>query len=145
MAISFIPSLGFGGEARAALEFYQSVFGGEITIYTFDDFGGAPEGRLGTDVMHGGLTAPHGIVFYVGDEPGLEVGSGSTGSASLGLFGNAEGDGAAIEAWFAALAADGEVLVPLEAQNWGDTYGLVKDRFGVLWTVDYGIAEDAAE
>ena len=45
MASQLNPYLNFNGNARQALEFYTSVFGGELTLSTFADFGnqGSPD------------------------------------------------------------------------------------------------------
>ncbi len=39
MSTSLVVYLSFAGSAREAMAFYQSVFGGELTINTFADFG----------------------------------------------------------------------------------------------------------
>ena len=41
-----------------------------------------------------------------------------------------------MRSYFEKLAADGTVTMPLEKAPWGDTFGMVKDRFGVSWLVN---------
>lgn len=51
MAINLNPYLNFpDAKAREAMEFYQSVLGGDLTIMTFGDMG--TEGPLGTQDRH---------------------------------------------------------------------------------------------
>jgi PhnB protein len=38
---------------------------------------------------------------------------------------------------FTGLSAGGDVEMPIADQVWGDYYGSFKDRFGVLWMVNY--------
>ena len=59
MSINLNPYLNFpDAHAREAMEFYQSVMGGELNVMTFGDMG--TEGPMATQVMHGQLEAPGG-------------------------------------------------------------------------------------
>lgn len=128
MASALSPYVTFPGTAREALTFYRSVFGGEVSITTFGEFGSA----TGIDpeaVMHGQLSTPDGYVLMASDPPpgtGITVGDNIT----LALFGD---DAETLRGYFAALAEGGEVTTPLEQQVWGDEYGSLKDRYGVNW------------
>ena len=39
MSLNAVPHLNFRGQAREALEFYRSVFGGQLNVITYGDFG----------------------------------------------------------------------------------------------------------
>jgi len=122
-----------GGAARAALEFYRSVLGGEVRISTFGEFGGA-EGVDPDAVMHGQLDTPSGVTLMVSDAmAGMAASTGS--SIALCLYGD---DLDALRASFTGLAEGGEVTTPFEPQVWGDHYGAFTDRFGVDWMVNGG-------
>jgi PhnB protein len=41
MASRLNPYLSFDGDARSAMEFYQSVFGGTLAMNTFGEYGAA--------------------------------------------------------------------------------------------------------
>lgn len=41
-----------------------------------------------------------------------------------------------LRGWFKALAEGGTIDVPLEQQPWGDEFGQLTDRFGIVWMVD---------
>ena len=126
------PYLSFRGQAREALEFYRSVFGGEHAITTFGEFGEAPPGVEADSVMHGQLETPMGYTLMISDVPGgmeLTVGNNVT----LSLSGD---DAEALRGYWQRLAEGGTVTFPLEKQMWGDEYGQLEDRFGIAWMVN---------
>lgn len=126
------PYLNFDGGTREVVEFYQSVFGGELTVLTFGQFGmteheGQPLPEDG--VMHAQLTTEHGMNLMAADSPqSLEQGRTPNGHISVS---GQETD--LLTGWFEKLAEGGTVDVPLEQAPWGDSFGQVKDRFGVNW------------
>lgn len=130
MASRLNPYISFDGNGREALEFYRSVFGGELTISTFGDFGGDPS--IADKVMHGQLDTPAGYTLMGSDvAPGMPAftrGDGMTISLS--------GDDEELGRYFEKLADGGQVTMALEKQAWGDLYGQVIDRFGVSWMVN---------
>ena len=68
MSINLNPYLNFpDAKAREAMEFYQSVLGGELNVMTFGDMG--TEGPLADQVMHGQLEVPGGLVLMGADAP----------------------------------------------------------------------------
>jgi PhnB protein len=122
------PYVSFGDNARQALEFYQSVFGGELALSTFGEFGmaGTPDADK---IMHGQLETPSGFTLMAADTPeGMDIGSGS--SITIAITGDDVDD---LRGYFHALAEGGTVSTPLEMQMWGDEYGACVDRFGVSW------------
>lgn len=131
MASRLNPYVNFRGNAREALEFYQSVFGGELTISTFGEFGDAS--APGADkVMHGQLETPLGFTLMCADAPPeMPVTAGDNITISL------SGDDAdALRGYWTQLSENGQVMVPLEKQMWGDEFGNCTDRFGVPWMVN---------
>jgi len=125
------PYISFADVARTALEFYQDVFGGTLTVQSFGEFGDkdAPGADL---VMHGMLETPRGFTLMAADTPpGMEYKPGS--SISISLSGE---DAAELRGYWDKLVAGGTVSVPLEKQVWGDEFGMCTDKFGVAWMVD---------
>lgn len=118
------------GKARDALEFYQSVFGGELNIMTFGDMG--TPGDLGAQVMHGQLETPAGYTLMVADAPPEMVQVTVGNNVSMSLSGSSD-DAEALRGYFAALAEGGQVTQPLEPAPWGDEFGMLVDRFGLHW------------
>ena len=134
------PYLGFRGTAREAMEFYQGVFGGELLLSTFRDFGAEVEPDELDLVMHAQLTGDAGVVFMASDTPKhMDYSRGS--DFSMSLSGSNE-DEAQLTGYFDSLAAGGTVQQPLTVAPWGDSFGMLQDRFGVAWLVN--IAAPAA-
>lgn len=131
------PYIIFPHSAEEALELYQRVFGGTVTITHFSQYGLADTPDA-DKVMHGQLETPTGFTLMCGDTPtGMAYEPGR--NMAISLSGN---EPEQLRAWFEALADGGQVAVPLEKQLWGDEFGQVIDRFGVVWVVD--IHDDAA-
>jgi uncharacterized glyoxalase superfamily protein PhnB len=57
MSITTTAHLNFRGNAREALEFYHSVFGGEIMVITYGDFGMPKELPDASKAVWGQVTA----------------------------------------------------------------------------------------
>jgi PhnB protein len=135
------PYLSFTGEAREALTFYQSVFGGDLTISTFGEFqppadaGGDAPGLPASEadkVMHGMLVTPNGLVLMGSDTPeGMPHTEGS--SVSLSLSGDDESQ---LRGYWDRLAEGGRVTVPMERAPWGDVFGMLTDRYGMAWLIN---------
>ena len=68
MASLLTPYLSFRNDARQAMEFYQQVFGGELKVNTFGEYGmaGTPDADL---IMHGQLETPSGFTLMGADTP----------------------------------------------------------------------------
>jgi PhnB protein len=134
------PYLSFRGVAREAMEFYHSVFGGELLLSTFRDFGVEVEPDELDLVMHAQLTGDAGVVFMAADTPRhMEHQEG--GGFSMSLSGPSE-DEERLTGYFDRLTEGGTVQQPLAVAPWGDSFGMLQDRFGVAWMVN--IAAPAA-
>jgi PhnB protein len=131
MATTLNPYVQFRDTARPAMEFYREVFGGELTVSTFGDFG--DPSQPGADgVMHANLTTPSGYTLMASDTPpGMDYSPGST--ISISLSGD---DGDELRGYWAKLSDGGTVSLPLEKQMWGDEFGMCTDKFGIGWMVN---------
>lgn len=130
MSTRLNPYLNFDGTTRAAFEFYQGVFGGDLGINTFGDVG--HEGPGADNVMHAQLESPSGYTLMGSDmPPGSEHRPGNNFAVSL------SGDDAAeLRAYWDKLSASGSVTMPLEKQVWGDEFGMCVDGYGITWMVN---------
>ena len=73
MSVRLNPYLSFRDNAREAMTFYRSVFGGELTISTFGDFHASEDPAEQDKVMHSQLETPDGLVLMGADTPnGME-------------------------------------------------------------------------
>jgi len=127
------PYLNFRGEARAAMEFYHSVFGGDLTVSTFADFGGmgVPEDEQG-NVMHAQLSGPDGLTIMGADVPSsMELAAGPSFAVSL-----SGDDDTVLRGWWEALSEGAEIGQPLMDAPWGDAFGSLSDRYGVPWLIN---------
>ena len=127
------PYLQFDGNAREAMEFYRDVFGGELTLNSFADFGN-DDPAIADRTMHAQLETERGFALMASDTaPGMEYRYGT--NISISLSGD---DAEELRAYWDALSSDGTVAVPLEKQMWGDEFGMCVDRFGIQWMVNIG-------
>jgi PhnB protein len=125
------PYLAFNGDARAAMKFYATVFGGELNISTFGQYG-TKEAALRNKIMHANLETEAGFTLMASDlAPGMEHSPGNTMTISL-----SGDDGDALRAYWKKLSRGGQVTMPLEKQMWGDEFGQCVDKFGVSWMVN---------
>ena len=126
------PYINFLDNARAAMEFYQTVFGGKLTMNTFAEFHASQDPAEADKIMHAELAADNGIKFMAADTPsGMEYRPGATISMSLSGDNEAE-----LSNYFQKLASGGMVTMPLEKATWGDTFGMLTDKFGINWMVN---------
>jgi PhnB protein len=131
MASRLNPYISYNGNAREAFEFYKEVFGGELALNTFGEFG-ASESSDADKIMHAMLEAPNGFTLMGSDTPAeLEYKPGTTMSVSL-----SGDDSDDLRGYYEKLAEAGTVTMPLEKQMWGDEFGMVVDQFGVSWMVN---------
>lgn len=146
MTVQTTTHLNFRGDARQALEFYQSVFGGHTVINTYADFG-MPAGVPGADkVVFGLVAAENGFRVMGYDIPGQTEGSlaggGSTrreNNATMtdqALFISLGSDSLdELQGYWDALADEAVIIEPLAASAWSAGFGMLTDRFGVTWSI----------
>jgi PhnB protein len=126
------PYISFKDNARQAMEFYQSVFGGNLTLNTFEEFHASEDISESDKIMHSMLEAENGITFMASDTPNqMEHNPGA--NISMSLSGDNETE---LRNYFEKLSADGMVTMPLEKAPWGDSFGMCTDQFGVNWMVN---------
>ncbi len=149
MSIKTTTHLNFHGEARSALEFYQSVFGGDLTIATYADFG-MPADAPGADrVVFGQVANAYGFHVMAYDVPG-ESNAATAGSTrrengvtitDQAFFLSVRGESLAdVQGPWDALTAGAKIVEPLAASAWSAGFGMLTDRFGVTWVVDVAAA-----
>ena len=133
---SLTPYLMFKDNAREAMEFYKSCFGGTLEVKTFAD---SPEEMCPpglkdkNQVMHACLTSGD-LILMASDDP--------TGGPDMGnhihLSVNCESVGQ-IDKLFVALSKDGNVIMPLAETFWAKRFGMLVDQYGFHWMLSYPV------
>ena len=126
------PYLGFRDNAREAMDFYQSVFGGDIVRTTYGEYDASEDPAEKDKIMHSELTTTSGFSLMASDAPkGMELPTSS--SVSVSLSGE---DEAELTGYWDKLIDGGSVMMPLNKAPWGDSFGMVTDKFGTAWMVN---------
>ena len=131
------PYLNFAGNTEEAFTFYRSVFGGEFT--TLQRYKDTPEaGRVPEKekekLMHVSLPVGKGNSLMAADPP-ESMGRLIAGN-NFHLLLEAESKDEA-EKLFKGLSAGGKVTMPLNDTFWGSYFGMLVDKFGIQWMVNY--------
>lgn len=125
------PYLSFDNTARAAMDFYKSVFGGTLTLTTFAEGGMADNSDDAAKIMHGQLETPDGYWLMGADTPASMGAPRPNGAVSL-----SGDDEARLTAQWSGLSDGATITIPLAKAPWGDSFGMLVDRFGVPWLVN---------
>ncbi|GHF70283.1 PhnB protein [Amycolatopsis bartoniae] len=147
MSLNAVAHLNFHGQARAALEFYQSVFGGQATIVTYGDFGMSADLPDAGKVVFGQVTAGNGFRVMAYDVPGTDGPAapaepttrrenGTTITREpffLSIRGETVDEVAAV---WERLADGATVIEAFGPAQWAPAFGMLADRFGVTWILD---------
>ncbi|WP_367129032.1 VOC family protein [Saccharothrix sp. HUAS TT1] len=131
MSVTTTTHLNFRGDARAALEFYRSVFGGHLAVVTYQDAGnvqGEPD-----QVMWGQVLAEGGFHVMAYDVPASMAHDRGENSFFVSLRGETVEE---VTGYWEPLSDGATVVVPLSPAGWAPAYGMLRDRFGVVWVVD---------
>jgi PhnB protein len=137
MASRLNPYISYDGNAREAMEFYKGVFGGNLALNTFGEYG-AQDAANADRIMHGMLETDAGFTLMGADTPpGMEHDPGNNIAVSL-----SGDDDAELRGYWDKLSDGGAVPVALEKQMWGDEFGMCVDRFGITWMVNIAKPQD---
>lgn len=130
--VTLNPYIHFNGECRKAMEFYQSIFGGELEFSTFGEGSGMPvEDKFKDEIMHSALKNDNFQLMASDSGP---MGQGKVGdNMSISLSGD---DGAKLKKYFEDLSQGGNISVPMAKQPWGDEFGMLTDKFGIKWLIN---------
>lgn len=136
MASRLNPYLNFNGNARQALEFYETVFGGKLELTTFASFTGA-DAADADRIMHGALDTEAGYTIMGSDVPSTMEYQPMT-ACSVSISGD---DADLLRGYWEKLSDGGNVTMPMVKQAWGDEFGMCVDRFGVDWMINISAAQ----
>ncbi|MET9631165.1 VOC family protein [Lentzea sp. NPDC006480] len=146
MSLNAVPHLNFHGQARAALEFYRSVFGGQLTVITYGDFGMPAEVPGAQNVVFGEVVAESGFRVMAYDVPGTDepIADAVTTRRENGttiteepFFLSVRGESVdEVAPIWDGLADGASVIEKFGPARWAPAFGMLADRFGVTWIVD---------
>lgn len=133
MALGMTPYLMFEGNARAAMTFYATVFGGELDLLTYGE-GMGDDGEHAGRIMHSSLYLDRGAHIMGAD---LLPGQPASGLGTIAISASEDdsGQNARIASWWEQLAPESEISIPLEAAPWepASRFGQLRDKFGTEW------------
>ncbi|MGW5456197.1 VOC family protein [Nocardia sp. NPDC003979] len=148
MTLSTVAHLNFHGQARPSLEFYQSVFGGELTLATYADFGMPAELPGATNVVFGQVLADNGFRVMAYDVPGHDTAAATPAAPTTRrengttiteerFFLSVSGESVAeVGALWERLADGATIIEAFGPARWAPAFGMLGDRFGVTWILD---------
>jgi PhnB protein len=126
------PYLNFRNNTREAMEFYNTVFRGKLTLQTYKEFHASEDPSEDNKIMHALLEAGQEITLMAADTPNrMEFRPGMNFSVSL-----SGDDEAELTTYFQKISTGGTVSMPLERSAWGDRFGMCTDKFGISWMVN---------
>ncbi|MEP6746791.1 MAG: glyoxalase/bleomycin resistance/extradiol dioxygenase family protein [Bacteroidota bacterium] len=127
------PYIHFAGNAEEALNFYKEILGGEIV--SLNRYGDSPmpvDDDYKQKVIHSRLLFGDNLLMISDTFKGNAVHTNGNIQLSVEMP-----DKLQMETVFATLAAGGKIVMPLQDQFWGATFGMLTDKFGVSWMFNY--------
>lgn len=154
MSIKTTTHLNFRGDARAALELYQSVFGGQIMIATYGDFGMPQDVPGAGNVVFGQVESEDGFRVMAYDIPGPSGDSAQGAGATRRENGVTVTDQSffisvrgqtlnEVQGYWDKLSVGASIVEPLAASAWSPGFGMITDSFGVTWIIDVATGNNA--
>ena len=141
MTVVTTPHLNFRGTAKDALDFYHSVFGGQLIAVTNEQAYSVETPDEAQQIKFGQVIGENGFQIMGYDVPA----SVSYDQGEKSLFVSVRGDSAdEITALWAKLAVGSTILSDLAPSQFSPAYGMLKDAFGVTWVLDVAVAYNPA-
>lgn len=133
MSVKSTTHLNFRGDARAALEFYRAVFGGALAAVTYKDAGNVQEPAEADQVMWGQVAADNGFHVMAYDVPATMAYDQGENSFFVSVRGDTVEE---VAGYWEKLSDGAAIVIPIGPASWAPVYGMLKDRFGVVWVLD---------
>jgi PhnB protein len=141
VSITTTTHLNFRGQARAALVFYRAVFGGEITLVSYRDAGSVPDPAEADQIMWGQVAAGNGFHVMAYDVPSRMPWSPGDNAYFVSVRGASADE---LTSYWKGLAEGATIERDLAPAGWAPLYGMLKDRFGVVWVLDVAVDHPAS-
>jgi PhnB protein len=131
--VKTVAHLNFRGQARQALAFYQTVFGGELTLVTYEQAKSAEQAADGQDIMWGQVMSADGFHVMAYDVQTTKKWHPGENAFYIAVRGKSVDE---VTAYWDQLKENAEIQHPLQPAAWGPAYGMLKDKFDVTWILD---------
>ncbi len=128
--------LTFDGECREAMTMYAAALGAELHLMTFAESGQTAEGTADR-IMHARIAKGPAVLMASDTMPGQGLVKGTNCSISVDCESSEE-----MDPMFAALADGGVVTMKLQDTFWGARFGMLTDKFGVQWMLNWDKPKD---
>jgi len=143
MSLTTTTHLNLPGTARQALDFYQSVFGGQVHATSYAELGMPQDAPDAEKIVFGALNAENGVRLMAYDIPGRSDSFAGGTHREQGMtltdqpfFVSLSSDSLdELSGYWEKLADDAEIVEPLAASQWSAGFGMLTDRFGVTWAL----------
>jgi PhnB protein len=141
MTVTTTAHANFRGQAREALTFYHSVFGGDLALATYADIHSVETPGQADHIAFGRVKAPNGFDIMAYDVQPSKAYNPGENAFYITLQGDDTGE---IKAQWDGLA-DGAttILIPLGPAPFAPLYGMLTDRYGVTWIVGADTPQDS--
>jgi len=126
--------LRFSGNCREAMTFYKDCLGGELTLQTIGESPVASQmpPAAHKNIVHSSLVKD-GWTLLGSDM--MDSGDRVNGNAiSLSINCSSEEE---IQTFFSKLASGGKISYPLHTEFWGGMFGVLTDKYGNEWLLNY--------
>lgn len=130
------PYLLFQGNCEEAINFYQQCLGGELSVRRFGDTEMPVEDEYKNKIMHAELTFGVMKIMFSDGAPYKKIVKGDNIQINLNFEDEAE-----LEETFEKLAVGGTITMPLEVTFWNAKFGMLIDKFGIRWMVNYSLGD----
>ena len=141
MSVTTTPHLNFRGDARAALEFYHSVFGGELLLLTNEQTHSTERPEEAQQIKYGQVLGANGFQIMAYDVPASVPYDQGDGSVFVSVRGDSADE---IAQLWATLSVGSTIISDLAPSAFSPAYGMLKDAYGVVWVLDVAVAYEPA-
>lgn len=141
MTTQLVPYLMFNGNCREAMNFYKDAINGEIKLSTI---GESPmkdnmPANQHENIMHASLSKNGQSLLFASDLMGPDAPQhGNTMTLCLNCSSEEE-----IQTVFKNLSVGGKVTSELKKEFWGDTFGMLVDKYGFNWMFNFGPSQSS--
>ncbi|GIO27452.1 VOC family protein [Ornithinibacillus bavariensis] len=134
-AISYLQ---FDGRAEEALAFYENALAAtSVKMVRFGDFGQDPNAPLTEEeqnmIMESRIEFS-GNIIMISDVPlFMQAGIGEIIKGNTVLISIIDADPEMNKRYFEGLSEGGTVVMPISSTPWSASFGMLIDKFGVMW------------